>query len=1122
MAQAFREEQIGPYRLVARLGEGGMGTVFRAVHTRTGQEVALKTLQRVREGLSRGLRREVQALARLSHPGIVRVLDEGEHQGVPYYAMESIQGRTLRRWREALLADAEVPADATWVESAVTRSLYTATDAPAETPTQIRRAGRGLPPHALPAVLGMVRQLCGALAFLHGEGLLHCDLKPENVIVRDNGSPVLVDFGLALAVSDPGESRERLAVEAALSGTAAYMAPEQIQGAPLDARVDLYALGVILYELLTGERPFQAETPLALMRLHLVAPAPALSSALPWAPAGLARVVARLLEKQRALRPGFASDIARELVTLGAPDEALAGPPPRPFLFRPSFTGREELVTALRTSIDRLARGEGGLLLVGGESGAGKTRLAAEVSLAYARRRGVVLAGECQKRAAKNPLEPLRKILQDIEDHCIARGPAETARIFGARARLLAPYKTSLLGLPGVLSLPAPAELPADAAKRRLFAALGEVLYAYSEDRPVLVVIDDLQWADALTLDFLRTVAAGGPLARQLLVLGAYRTEEVSDGLGVLLGALSAPPLVLARLRDEDVSRMVCDMLALSPAPRGLCQALAEHSEGNPFFVAEYLRAAVEEGLLRRDEDGRWCLDAQALESRRYEDISLPRSVRALVDRRVAGLPEEARWVLERQAVLGRSSPAALLAATGPTPASALQELSRRCILEEEPPGVWRFVHDKLREFCYQQMPARRRALLHREAARAVEALYPNETQEEVLAVLAVHWERAQEPARAWPYYFRAARRAATLYSYQEAEALYRAGLALAPDGVEVIQARNELGEKVLYLQGRMEEARAAHLIAREAARARKDAPREAESARLLGVALWRLGAHEEAERAYTEALFLAEQCGDLAQQGLCWRNLASLFHEQGRIELARPRYERALALHRAARDLRQEGTCLANLAVLFHDQGKRAEARDLYEQALALHRATGSLRSEGICLGNLAGLWRELGHLEEALRCQAQALALARQVGDRRVEGLCLSNLAVLQRAQGQRTAARENLVAAHELQRELANHAEEGRCLYEMAELSCEEGALDQAEALCAAAGEALSRTRDLLKRGHLCCVRGRLALARGEPVGHLVDEVEAILAAVGAGPESELGMRWSALQAEVSARA
>jgi hypothetical protein len=632
---------LGPYVALETLGRGGMGVVYRGTHRETGEAVAIKTVLGASEPLLQSIRREVRALASVRHPRVVRIVDEGVEGGLPWYAMELVEGRPLGRyWRDAVGSLADTYADLS------------------ERPPAA--FGR------LPVALALVRRLCEPLGYLPGEGLVHRDVKPANVIVKPGGWPVLVDFGL-LAHFSSEVSREVLEIGDLAAGTPSYMAPEQIRGELVDARADLYSVGCILYELVTGRPPFVGGSSRDVLRRHLhEAPAP-MSRLAAGVPEELDELALRLLSKDPRDRIGYASDAAAALERLGAGDAAAAElPRHRAYLYRPGFGGRRREMQALGGRLDTLVDGRGGLALVGGESGIGKTRLMLEVAREAASMRVRVLAGEAESRAegaSAGALGLLGAPLRQIADRCLELGRAESDRVVGRWGKLLGAYEPAVATLPGQDRYPDPPELPPDAARSRLFAGLAEVLAAFAagntpDASPLLVALDDLQWADELSLGFLEYVARGDPFAgARVLVFGTYRAEEVGGTLGPLLEAYrerGGEPIHLDRFGNAQVASMVSDMLALPSPPEAFTAFVARQTEGNPLFVAEYLRLAVEEGALSRDDAGRWRVDGPGEGAAAFETLGLPTSVRQLVGRRLDGLSEAALRCLDAAAVLGR------------------------------------------------------------------------------------------------------------------------------------------------------------------------------------------------------------------------------------------------------------------------------------------------------------------------------------------------------------------------------------------------------------------------------------------------------------------------------------
>jgi hypothetical protein len=416
---------VGPDRILGTLGAGGMGTVYRGQHTETGDLAAVKTVSAPSETSLAGIRREIHALARLRHPGIVRIVAEGLDGGVPWYAMELVDGVSLRSYRRAVTHQLPATPSDSLDERAPEPPAPRSAD---DSPEDLRRA------------LTLVRRLCAPLAFLHGEGIVHRDLKPDNVLVRPTGRPVLADFGIASSFTGH-ESRDEIGAFGARGGTLAYMAPEQIRGEYVDARADLYALGCILYELIARRPPFVGSTAGDFVRAHLHEAPPPPSTFGPNIPEPLDALVIRLLAKNPTERIGYADDVATALARLGAEsdpdqDEARA----RTYLYRPAFAGRADALGELEGSVAALVGGAGGVALVGGESGVGKTRLMIELGRRAEALGVLVLTGECLPRGARSgepPLHALRKPLLRVADRCRERGERETEDLLGPLVNFL-------------------------------------------------------------------------------------------------------------------------------------------------------------------------------------------------------------------------------------------------------------------------------------------------------------------------------------------------------------------------------------------------------------------------------------------------------------------------------------------------------------------------------------------------------------------------------------------------------------------------------------------------------------------------------------------------------------
>lgn len=886
------DDCIGPYRIVEPLGRGAMGVVYRARHVGSERAVALKTVRVPSPRLLESIRREVHALTRIRHPGVVRIVDNGVHRGRPWYAMDLLEGESLRRFGERIWSRYRLP----WVEVSKTEGL-SETDAvgsePARTEAEPRPVARGRRPNEmLPAaadelatVIRIIRRVCATLAFLHGEGFVNCDLKPENVQLVE-GRPVIIDFGLS-AHHPGGSGREALEAQRGGAGTIPYMSPEQIRGEFLDARSDLYSVGCLLYELVTGQPPF-AGPPRVVLAHHLFSEPTSPSELVSGVPESLQRLILKLLAKDQADRFGHADEVAAELGELADDVRHLPNlPPARSYLYRPRFVGREQLVAELSDLRDRALAGRGALVLLGGESGAGKTRVAMELTRLGPGVRAQIVTSESFTLSAHDtatvgaaPLHSLRPFLQAVADRCQEGGTDVTERLLGDRRAVLALYEPLLAQVPSRVSLPPALLLDVEASRQRLFKYLSETLARLASEQPLFWVLDDVGRADELSIAFLQSLTREYLDTTPIFILCTYRTEEPNDAVAAITRLPHTTHLTLPRLDQQAVQSMVGDMLALPNPPAGFVSFVTQQAEGNPFFVGEYLRTAVAERLLYRDEHHTWqMLGPGGPSPEEYRSLMLPRSLRELIEQRLRRLSPAARQAGLAAAVLGRESDVDLIrevaAMSDEAAVGAIDELARRQVLEQSRPGHMRFVHDKLREVTYADAGAERLGEAHGRAAIALEArIGAGPEANRAWAALGHHFAAAKRPDSAARYLKLAADHARATYANGEAIRLYREAikqvsqltLQLVGDAAawhETLITLHEALADVLGLGGQRVEARSAY----DEALARTPESRRALRARLyrkVGKTWETQHSHEEALRYYGQAREEATAAADI------------------------------------------------------------------------------------------------------------------------------------------------------------------------------------------------------------------------------------------------------------------
>jgi tetratricopeptide (TPR) repeat protein len=782
------------YRIDAQLGEGGMGVVYRAHDSLLQREVAIKTLSPAMFGTEGARRfvREAQAVAKLNHPHIVSIFDAVEESGQLAIVMELVEGQTLRE----------------------------------------------LLPVPVGRLVEIALQVLEGLEYAHGQGVVHRDIKPENIIVTAaDGTAKLMDFGLARS-----EGRSRLTVTGMVVGTVAYLAPEQALGGQVDGRSDLYALGAVLYEAVAGRPPFESEDPISVITQHINVPPVAPHWHNPGVPPALENAILKLLAKDPARRYQSAREAAEALraarksfdtAAVGiVPGAGLAGPGPEKLagpelverLGRSPLVGREPELGRLKELIDRAIAGQGGVVLLNGPLGIGKTRLAEEATT-YARLRGVtVVSGNAYESAP--PYEPFARALHDL-----ARGvDSET---LSARLGEFAP---ELVGLIPELSrqLPRVSERAAGSLedrKNRLFAGVAHFLGAMAVQNPVLVFLDDMHFADAATVELLQHAARRSQTGRVLLV-AAYRAEDVpSSPAGQLFGQVVhtlgregfCTAIALRPLSEEQVVDLIQLMANHRTRPVRFGHRIHEVTEGNPYFLEEVIKALFEQGTLYI-KDGQWSTDFDDI--RDYSLLETPTSIRSAVEARLRNLSESTRQVLTHAAVIAAARGAreqgdfsfdALLRISGLDETALLdrveEALRAQFVREIRGAGadVYAFTQPIVRRVLYESIPRRRRRLLHRQAGEALEQLYARRLDAYVEA-LAAHFAEAEDTEKVLDYARRASRKAADVSAYAEAIRYLQLATTAAEEldrPVERLEIMEELADLLFRVGRRNETVRA-------------------------------------------------------------------------------------------------------------------------------------------------------------------------------------------------------------------------------------------------------------------------------------------------------------------------
>jgi predicted ATPase len=790
----------GRYQVLEELGRGGMGKVYKALDKEIQEEVALKLLNPEIAGDEKTIERfrnELKYARRITHRHVCRMHDINRENETYFITMEYVPGEDLK--------------------------------------TVIKRTGQ-LPENEAVPIAG---QVCEGLMEAHRLGVVHRDLKPQNIMILKDGQVRIMDFGIARSLAARGVTEAGLII-----GTPDYMSPEQVEGREADARSDIYALGATLYEMVTGRVPFEGDTALIIAMKQKAETPLSPKEINPRISEELTAVILKCLEKDPEKRYQTAGELLAELSCLkeGLPTAAAALKPRIPaFLIegaeevrlkRPVFVACSQEIEKLGRALEAALSNKGRVMFVTGEAGSGKTALVQE----FARRvqetypELIVASGKCNAHAGIGDpylpfIEILRLLTGDVEakwtagsmsrDHALRLwnllplavkslsddGP-DLINIFipgaalAARSEAFSSRMTSwLAGLKKLVERKS--SLPPDLMLQQsnLLEQYTLVLQDLSREKPLLLILDDLQWVDPGSASLLFHLGRRIQGCR-ILVIGAFRPAEVALGRGEERHPLE--PILHELKRDfgeieieagkTEARRFVDDLIDSEPNRLGhkFRETLYSQTKGHPLFTVELLRNMEESGALVRDKEGRW------LEGPDLDWNTLPARVDAVIEERVQRLNQKLREILTVASVEGEEFTAEVVARIQKEEVRELIKLLSRELdkrhhlvtakgirqLEKQRLSSYLFQHILFQRYLYNSLDQVEKAELHEEVGSILEALY-GEQAEEIAVQLARHFLEAGIVPKAIDYLHKAGNKAVRLSAGAEAIAHYNKALDL-------------------------------------------------------------------------------------------------------------------------------------------------------------------------------------------------------------------------------------------------------------------------------------------------------------------------------------------------------
>ena len=651
--------------------------------------------------------------------------------------------------------------------------------------------------------------ICVSLAELHRYELVHKNLKPEHVLLAADDHVWLTGLGIASRLP-----RERQAPEPpeTIAGTLAYMAPEQTgrMNRSIDSRCDLYALGIICYQMLTGVLPFTAEDPMEWVHCHIARQPEPPSRRVPGIPESLSAMVMKLLAKSAEDRyqniGGLETDLRHclaEWESCGRIDNFSLGmgDVPDRLLIPEKLYGRKAEVDTLLAAFDHVvASGAPELVLISGYSGVGKTSVVHELHKALVQPHGLFAAGKFDQFKRDIPYATLVQALRTLIRQILGKSEAEVAGWKEALQTAVSPNGQVIVGLIPEVELvlgaqPPIADLPPQEAKNRFRLVLLRFIGVFAKkEHPLALFLDDLQWLDAATLELIEYLMTGQDV-RHLLLIGAYRDNEVGPAHPLMRiveairkAGTGLREVALAPLALDDVGSLIADSLYCDrERARPLAELVHKKTGGNPFFAIQFLTALAEEKLLAFDPGaGNWTWNLAHIHAKGFTD-----NVVDLMLGKLNRLQLETQRHLTKLACLGSKTPLALLARIEGMSAEAiernLQEAIQMGFLLRQNDSV-SFLHDRVQEAAYALLPKEERPKIHLDIGRTLLSQAGPEELADILFDVANHLNRGAglmtnpaEKARLAELNAHAGRRARASIAYETARDFFAAASALLP-----------------------------------------------------------------------------------------------------------------------------------------------------------------------------------------------------------------------------------------------------------------------------------------------------------------------------------------------------
>ncbi|RMF61219.1 MAG: hypothetical protein D6748_02150, partial [Calditrichaeota bacterium] len=931
--------------------------------------------------------------AKLVHPNIVTIYEVGEAESGRYIAMEYVAGISLD---EVLNSGQDV---------SIERGIH------------------------------IISQLLSGLECAHQVGIYHRDIKPENILITPDDRVKILDFGIAKMAA-----KEGLTVAGDIMGTIEYMAPEQMMGEEADHRCDIYSTGVLLYQILTKKLPFTGDTSVAILYKQLnedpIPPSelnPAISSELEqvilkalakekedrWESArafneALLKVLRGVESRKKKIESDADWNLNEELE--GGEDASRSGEK-----FQPVFVGREKEFSRLVRLYRKASQGKGCTVVISGEAGVGKSTIAMQLQEYARKHQAFVLYGASLYQEGMDAYMPYIDALRGFfskDSHLLpAENRLQIKNLVREKIPVLMEFTerfSTTFGGEGSISTP-----PDQSNSPNILEGIHLLISLISTMRPVVVVIDDMQWADEASLRLFHYLSRHISENR-ILQVGICRTDRFDLQQN---GKPAQIVDILSRMRREDIF----DEVTLNRFSREMCEKLVDETlgsvnfteefyeiiyqetKGNPFFVLETLKLLNENGTIYL-QDGVWYNRSDQIK------LEVPNRVEDVFVRQFRELSDQDREILQVASVIGYKFDATILARLlGMRRIDLLKTLHRfqtdLQLLNSNEDG-FQFEHPMLKELLYNEIPPALRKEYHLMIAQELEMMYGPEFGA-LVGDVANHYLHAGEEQKALPLLYQAANRAFKISAYRQASLFFEALMDIwkkrqqLPEGATLSELYLKLG--ICYEEnGLWEKSLTVYQYLLELSQTEEDPQGQIGALRRMGRIYDHQGKFEKALEMYNHCLEILEKHPLQNVRSMIYNNMGLVYFQKGEYQLAREYFEKTIEAVDCEVGEIDKAHASTNLGIIASIHGDLNEALNYYQTALEIYLKRGNTRQLPRVYHNMGMAYSDLGEWEKSVQAFEKCLEMLDSADSKHLRGLTYLNLGKAYARQGNLEDAR------------------------------------------------------------------------------------------------------------------